>query len=71
MEFLIGGEGDPLSSALYESRENTESAEGEDISGGKRLMQIEDLDEFLDCNNAYVHSTLRPKGNSSISKYLN
>lgn len=70
MEFLIGGEGDPLSSVLYESRENTESPGGEDFSGGggKRLMQIEDLDELFDCNNACVHNTVRAKGNSRIRK---
>lgn len=47
MEFLIGGEGDPLSSVLNESREDTESPDVEDMTagGGKSLMQIEDLDE--------------------------
>lgn len=35
VEFLVGGEGDPLSSALYESMEDPEGLEGEDvISGG-------------------------------------
>lgn len=50
VEFLIGGEGDPLSSVLYESRENTESPEGEDMAGGGG-KRIEDFVESFDCNN--------------------
>lgn len=59
VEFLIGGEGDPLSSVLNESREDTESPGVEDMTagGGKSLMQIEDLDELFYCNHAGVHNT--------------
>lgn len=44
VEFLMGGEGDPLSAALNESIEDSEGLGVEDMigGGGKSLMQIED-----------------------------
>jgi len=37
VEFLIGGEGDPLSSALNEGTEDTEGAELDDMGRGERI----------------------------------
>lgn len=44
VEFIMGGEGDPLSSVLNQSLEDPEGPGVEDVTGGggRSLLQIED-----------------------------
>lgn len=57
VEFLMGGEGDPLSSALNETMEDPRGPGGEDVTSGrdKRFKQIYDEEKFY-WNDVCVHS---------------